>query len=53
MAGEIDIARIELRRFAPGMAKHRTAQVVDHDLIRNTQCIEGIDVRRQKLLHGL
>ena len=53
MAGEIDITRIELRRLTPGMAQYRTAQIVDHDFIRDTQCIEGIDVRRQKLFHGL
>lgn len=53
MAGEIDITRIKLRRLTPNMAQYRTAQIVDHDFIRDPQGVEGIDVRRQILLHGL
>ena len=35
------------------MLQHCRAQVIDHDLLRHAERVEGVDVRRQKLLHGL
>lgn len=53
MAGEVEIAWIELGALATGMAEHGTAQVVDHHLFGDAQDVEGVDVRCQELLHGL
>jgi hypothetical protein len=53
MAGEIEIAGIELHRLATHMAQDRTAQIIDHDLARHPQGSKGVDVCRQKLLHRL
>ena len=53
MAGEVEIAGIELRRLATHMAQNCTAQVIDHDLARHPQGSKGLDVCRQKVFHRL
>ena len=53
MAGEIELARVALGRFAAPVLKHRATQVVDPPLLRHAERIEAIDVRREKRLHRL
>ncbi|MBK8115320.1 MAG: hypothetical protein IPK44_12700 [Candidatus Accumulibacter sp.] len=48
VAGEIEIARIELRRFAAPVLEHRAAQIVDHHLPWHAERMEAIDMRREE-----
>ena len=53
MTGEIQETRIELHRFIAHVAQDRAAKVVNHNAFGHAQRVEGVNMGREKLFHGL